>query len=151
MKKSLLLAVAVLALSACGTLSPTGAKTPAQIANQVCPVVQPTLVALQSLVGLAPNVEADLVVANTVVGTVCAVGAQVTAGNLQALVGQAFPALVAAVQSSPLPATQKNQIVLDLSAAQIIVSGALALNPPVTGLGLGVSIAAPAPATAASK
>ena len=140
MKRSLLL-LAVLALTACGITSPTGSKTPAQVAAQVCPPVQVTLSSLSGLVGLPPSVVADLAIANTVVGTVCGVGAVVTSGNLQAMLGQVVPALVAAVKASPISVEMQNQAILDLSVVQIILSGALALNPPVTGLGLGVSIA----------
>lgn len=143
-RKLLLLGSALLAGCASMTGVTSGSapqKTPAQIASQVCPVVQPTLASLQALVGLQPSIVADLGVASQVVATVCTVGSAVTTGNLQAMAGQVFPALVAA--AAALPKVQQNDTILALSAAQIILNGALALNPPLTSLGTAVPASAP--------
>lgn len=145
MKKSLLL-IAALVLGMAGCATNMSTQTPAQVADQVCPVVKSTMVSLSAL-SLGLSATSDLGRATLVVGAVCDVGKAVTTGNLQAMAGQVFPALVSVVKSTGMSVDQQNQVILDLSAAQIILTGALALNPPLTSIGTGIAV----PATPAAK
>lgn len=154
--RNLFVAALCVALAACGTLtagpgtpvgSPAG-KSPAQIAAQVCPPLQATLTSLQGLI-LAPSAMADIALASTAVNTVCALGSTVNLANLQTIVATALPALVTVVKASPLTVAQQNAIILDLSVAQIIISGALAVATPVPVTPAVAAAAASAPASAA--
>lgn len=153
--RNLLAAAICGALIGCGTLtagpgtpvgSPAG-KSPAQIAAQVCPPLQATLTSLQGLI-LAPSAMADIALASTAVNTVCALGSTVNLANLQTIVATALPALVTVVKASPLTVAQQNAIILDLSVAQIIISGALAVATPVPVTPAVAAAAASAPASA---
>lgn len=128
-----------------GCVTPPGQKppSPAQVASQFCPIVQPILA---QVAAMAPDPK--IATAQTVLGAVCAVGASVTTGNLQAVMGQVFPAIALQLtQSTLIPTAQRAVIQQDLLLAQLIVQGALALNPPLTSVG--TTVAAPAPAASA--
>lgn len=144
MKRFFLAAALVMSMAGCATQM--SAQSPAQVAAQVCPVVKTTLTSLGALT-LGISAASDLGRASLVVGAVCDIGGAVTTGNLQAMAGQVFPALVGVVKSTNMSIDQQNQVILDLSAAQIILTGALALNPPLTSIGTGVAV----PATPAAK
>jgi hypothetical protein len=120
-----------------GCQTPTGARqTPAQIAAQVCPPTTAAITALQGLQGLDATAINDLAKAAPVVDAVCAVGATITITNLQTLAQTGFPALVAIANASPLPAQQKNNVVLGLTATQIIFDAVLAADPAAATIAL---------------
>lgn len=117
--------------------------SPAQVAAQFCPIAQPIL---SQVAAMAPDPKVDA--AQAILTAVCTAGAAVTTGNLQAVMGQVFPAIATALaQSSLIPTDQRAKIQQDLLLAQLLVQGALALNPPLTSIG--TTVAAPAPAASA--
>jgi small basic protein len=118
--------IAILLLVVAGCTAPGQLKpeTPAQIATQVCPPLQTTMGALGALV-LDPKVTADLVIAGTAINMVCGAGATINLANLQTASATAVPVIVGAIKSSPLPDAQKNVLILDVTAAQIILQGAI--------------------------
>lgn len=116
---------AVIALSACGTQTTTGTstvQTPQQIAAQVCPPVETALTGLQSLVGLPLDAMAAINTAIPVVNGVCAASATVNLASLQTLQQTALPAIMNAVKASSMSAEQQNAVVLDITAAKLIVT-----------------------------
>lgn len=117
-------AVASMGLAACNATLPLKPETPAQIAAQVCPPLQTTMTALSALV-LDPKVTADLVIADTAVNLVCGAGAKIDLGSIQAMNASAVPVIIGAIKASPLPDGQKNMLILDVTAAQIILQGAI--------------------------
>lgn len=123
MKKHILALFAVIALAACGTTPTNGAstQTPQQIAAQVCPPVETALVGLQSLVGLPIETMTVINTAIPIVNGVCAAGATVDLASLQKFNQTALPALLSAVKASTLSAEQQNAIVLDITAAKLVV------------------------------
>lgn len=134
-------AFASLLVACANTAILPNAQPPAQVAARVCPIVQTTIVSLQVL-DLGVSSQASLATAATAVTTICALGSKISTGNLQSLAGNALPAIVDAIQASTLSAEKKKSIVLDLAIAQILLSGALALNPPLTSIGTDVPAAA---------
>lgn len=116
-------------LAACatpsGTSTPAAIQTPAKIAAHVCPAVQTTLDTLGLLVGLDPVVTADVAVADAASKLVCNVASKVTIPDLQTLSSKALPNLIAAVRGSTLTNDQKNAAILDLTAASVILNGAI--------------------------
>ena len=138
MKKSIKLTLACMAafaLAACVTPTatiapasgtgpatlPTLQQSPAQIAAQVCPPVQTALNGLNALVGLPAGAQADLKAITPIVDGVCAVGVTVNTTNLQQLAQDALPTIVSIVKASAMSAEQQNSVILDITAAQLIL------------------------------
>lgn len=123
MKKHILALFAVAVLAACGTTPATGtsAQSTQQIAAQVCPPVETALTGLQSLVGLPIETMAAINTAIPIVNGVCAAGATVDLASLQTFNQTALPALLSAVKASSMSAEQQNAIVLDITAAKLII------------------------------
>jgi|GEM_PF-5641603 len=127
--KSLTIAAATLSLIACTTPDGTtkngqtvNAPTPAQIATQVCPPVQTAMSGLNALVGLPEGTQKDLATIGPIVAGVCTVGATVNTENLQQLAQTALPAIVNVVKTSALSAEEQNAIIVDVTAAQLILT-----------------------------
>lgn len=120
----ILAALASMCLAACNATMPLKPESPAQIASQVCPPVQTTMTALSALV-LDPKVTADLVAADVAVGLVCGAGAKLDLSSLQAMNASVMPTLIGAIKAAPLSDQQKNMLILDVTAAQIILQGAI--------------------------
>ena len=95
---------------------------PAQIAAQVCPPVQTALTGLNELVDLPEGAQKDLKAITPIIDGVCAAGAAVKAGNLQQLAQTALPAIIDIVKTSVLSAEQQNAIIVDVTAAQLILT-----------------------------
>jgi hypothetical protein len=123
MKRFALILAAVL-LSACTATGGIKPQTPAQIAAQVCPPIQTTMTSLSAL-ALDPKVTADLAIADGAVNLVCGAGAKLDLSSLQAMNASALPAIIGAIKAAPLTDTQKNVLILDVTAAQIILQGAI--------------------------
>jgi hypothetical protein len=131
--QSLLIATALsVALSACTTpsnsdsagkdKSAASVPTPAQIAAQVCPPVQTAMSGLNALVGLPAEAQKDLAIVTPIVAAVCTVGATVNTDNLQQLAQTALPAIVNVVKTSALSVEEQNAIIVDVTAAQLILT-----------------------------
>ena len=123
MKKHILALFAVAVLAACGTTPATGtsAQSTQQIAAQVCPPVETALTGLQSLVGLPIDAMVSINTAIPFVYGVCSAGATIELSNLQAFNQTALPALMNAVKASAMSAEQQNAIVLDITAAKLVI------------------------------
>lgn len=130
MKKLFLIAVAF-ALTACAS-APAGQaiQTPAEVAARVCPPVQIALVSLQGLVGLPIDVQANLAAAVPVVAVVCNSTATINSVDLKALADQALPIILQVVKISGMEADKQNEIVLGISAAQIVLATVIQTLPP---------------------
>lgn len=98
------------------------APTPAQIAAQVCPPVQTAMTGLNALVGLPEGAQKDLATVGPIVAAVCTVGATVNTDNLQQLAQTALPAIVNVVKASALSAEEQNAVIVDVTAAQLILT-----------------------------
>ena len=124
MKRILVLASA-LALAACGT-PPAGGKaqTPAEVAAAVCPQVQGTLTALGAL-ALEPKAMADLAIAGEAVKVVCGAGAVVEFASLQTMANSSLPMILGAIKDAGLEAAEQNRLVLNVTAANLILNGAI--------------------------
>jgi hypothetical protein len=129
---------------ACATAPGAAKLTPAQIAAQVCPPTQAALTSLQALTGLPAVAQTDLTKAKPMVDAVCAAGATVNIANLQTLASTGIPAIVTIVQASPLPATDKNNVILGIAATQIILDAVLAADPQAAAIVIGGSTASAA-------
>jgi hypothetical protein len=104
------------------------APTPAQIAAQVCPPVQTAMTGLNALVGLPAGAQKDLAAITPIVAGVCTVGATVNADNLQQLAQTALPAIVNVVKASALSAEEQNAVIVDVTAAQLILTAVTQAN-----------------------
>lgn len=134
----------VLLLSGCASPQPVGTsgaaakpltlpiplnQTPAQIAEQICPPLQAALTGLDMLVGLPPTVKADLDAITPIVAGVCAAGATVDVSSLQALSKTALPTLINVVKASGLAVEKQNSVILDIEAAQFVLSAIVQAKP----------------------
>lgn len=136
MKKSVAILFALVAVSllcvACKT--PAGnTETPAQIAAQVCPPVQTSITALAALNGLPADAIDTLAKAAPIVDAVCGAGATVDFTSLAALNRTALPALIGIVKVSPLSPDEQNRVILDISAAQIVLTTVEAVQAAQVG------------------
>jgi hypothetical protein len=102
---------------------PVLAQTPAQIAARVCPALTVTVTNLQGLVGLSDATEAKLSNAHVIVAAACGAGAVVDLASLQTLLNTGIPALADLVRGAGLPNDDKNQLLLGLSVAQVVLAG----------------------------
>lgn len=59
------------------------------------------------------------------VGLVCGAGAKLDLSSLQAMNASVMPTLIGAIKAAPLGDQQKNVLILDVTAAQIILQGAI--------------------------
>jgi hypothetical protein len=118
--------VSIVAISLLSGCASTGivpiAQTPAQIAAQVCPLLQVTVSGMQALVGLPIGAQADLATAAPVISAVCSINATVDLASLQTLEQTALPTLIAAVKASTMATEDQNRVILDIDAAQLIIS-----------------------------
>jgi hypothetical protein len=144
---SLVLAVLALCLGACSSTGSLSVQTPAQIASQVCPPVQTTLTSLSFLV-LDPKVTADLAVAKGAVDLVCSAGEAINLASLQTMATTALPSVIEAIKASPMSVSDQNQAILDLTAASIILQGAIQAATPAAPVAAPVPVA---PASAAAS
>ena len=149
MKKNLLYtifaAIASIAIVAACTTPSGQQETPAQIAAQVCPPTQAALTSLQALNGLPEGATKDLATVAPIVNAVCSASATVTTVNLQSLAQNALPTIITIVKASPLSSDDQNKIILDVTAAQIIVDAVMAAQ-----VGGTAPIVMPAPVAAPS-
>ncbi len=115
-------------LSACtstGTTNGTAApamQTPAQVAAQICPPIQTALSGLNALAGLPLGAKADLDAVTPLVTGVCAAGETVNPASLQTLQQTALPAIINAVKASGMAVEQQNSVILDITAAQLVLT-----------------------------
>ncbi|WP_394779082.1 hypothetical protein [Undibacterium sp.] len=133
MKKllSVISVMTLLALAACSGV-PQGqvAQTPADVAARVCPPVQVALVSLQALAGLPLEAQANLAAATPIVAAVCSSKGVIGTADLQTMASQALPILLQVARASGLEVAEQNQIVLGISAAQIVLASVIATLPP---------------------
>jgi hypothetical protein len=131
MKRTIMLLVAgfvALLLSACSTvqLKPVSIPVipPAQLAQQVCPIVKADLDVLTSAVGLAilsPAQQSTVVTSiQPKFNAACSAAAAVDLADLQSFNADAFPALIAIVAAVPAIPNQP-AVLLGLQLAQPIV------------------------------
>jgi hypothetical protein len=124
---SLFAIAAVFALSACAVApAPNGhAQTPAEVAAAVCPNINTTLLSLGAL-ALEPKAMADIAIATEAVKLVCAPGAVVVDfSSLQNVANSSLPLLLGAVKDAGLEVAKQNELVLQLTGANIILNGAI--------------------------
>ena len=117
---------ACLMLSGCATPAPGGkVQTPAEVAAAVCPQINVTLMSLGAL-ALDPKAMADIAIANEAVKLVCAPGAVVVDfSSLQNVANSSLPLLLGAVKDAGLEVAKQNELVLQLTGANIILNGAI--------------------------
>lgn len=127
MKKSLCLLM--LTLTGCATVSGGSIQTPAQLAQEVCPAVQVTLVALKTDKSLSQTVLNDIAKAEPIVSQACQAGATVDTSSLQSLAATAFPLIIQVAQQSASPSLADNLI-----AAQAILNVVLAQAQTTQGV-----------------
>ncbi len=143
---SLLAALAICSLAACGTApvqdntTTAPALTPNQIATQICPALQVTIPAMQAIPGLPSGAYADLDrAAQLINGTsgqpgLCAAAKVLSAADVQSLEQVAFGLVLPLVQAS------NPKLGAELEAAQIVVGF-------VNAIEAGAQAGAPATAT----
>ena len=126
--KSLSFALVAACLMLAGCAAPaTGGKvqTPAEVAAAVCPQVNTTLLSLGAL-ALDPKAMADIAIGNEAVKLVCAPGAvAVDFASLQTMANSSLPLLLGAVKDAGLEVAKQNELVLQLTGANIILNGAI--------------------------
>ena len=118
---------ACLMLAGCAVSTVPGAKaqTPQQIAAAVCPQLNVTLLSLGAL-ALEPKAMADIAAATEVVKVVCEPGAvAIDFANLQTLANSSLPLLLGAVKDAGLAVEKQNELVLNLTGANILLNGAI--------------------------
>jgi hypothetical protein len=123
------LTVALL-ISACATPGDAGtgastsaaAQIPAEVVAKVCPPLQTALSGLNALVGLPASARADLDAVTPIIAGVCAAGATINLANLQTLQQTALPTIANTIKASGMAAEQQNSLILDITAAQIVLS-----------------------------
>lgn len=114
-----------LVLAGCAAPAAGGkAQTPQEIAAAVCPQVQGTLTALGAL-ALEPKAMADLEIAGKAVGVVCGAGAVVEFASLQTMANSSLPMILGAIKDAGLEAAEQNRLVLNVTAANLILNGAI--------------------------
>lgn len=119
--KTLLVGCAMTAmLVACSTVP----QQPADVAAKVCPSLTTTISSLQDLVGLSEEETALLDKAAKIVKPVCDMDfAKVQSMDLKTLAADAVPKLLVLVKGSKLLTDeQKNQVILGISAAKIVIA-----------------------------
>lgn len=118
---------AAVMLSAC-TVAPTApgghVQTAQEVAAAVCPPVNSTVLALGAL-ALEPKAMADLAIAAEAVKVACGAGAAVDFGSLQTLANSTLPSILGAIKGAGLEVAQQNQLVLNVTAANLILNGAI--------------------------
>jgi len=122
-----------LALSACSTVQlkpvPIPVIPPAQLAQQICPIVKADLDVLTSAVGLALLSPAQQSTVATSIqpkfNAACSAAAAVDLADLQSFNADAFPALIAIVAAVPAIPNQP-AVLLGLQLAQPIVQAVVA-------------------------
>jgi uncharacterized lipoprotein YajG len=125
MKRFLLVTLAALSLIAgCATQPGAVQKSPAEVAAAVCPQVNNTLLSLGAL-ALEPKAAADLAAAGEVVKLVCSAGAKVEFDGLQTMANSALPLILGTIKEAGLEAAEQNRLVLDVTAANLILNGAI--------------------------
>lgn len=150
MKRIALLAMlAAVALLAACTSIPAGSgagaavQTPAQIAAQVCPPVQTALAGLNALVGLPAGAKADLDTITPLVAGVCSAGATINLASLQTLQQTALPAIINAVKASGMAVEAQNSMILDIAAAQLVLTAVTQAQGNVTAPASAAAATAP--------
>jgi hypothetical protein len=126
------LAIAVF-LSACtstGTTASPATQNPAQVAAQICPPIQTALSGLNALAGLPAGAKADLDTVTPLVAGVCAAGESVNLASLQTLQQTALPAIINAVKASGMVVEQQNSVILDITAAQLVLTAVTQVQHP---------------------
>lgn len=120
MKKVLLFVALSLALFGCANQV---VQTPAQVAAKVCPSLTTTITALQGLVGMNEEEITFLADAQKIIKPVCEMDlAKVQFSDLKTMVNDAVPKLDYVIKLSPLTDEQKNQSLLVIAAAQIVIA-----------------------------
>lgn len=154
MKSLFIAALAAVCVAFAGCASapvPLTIPTPAQLASQVCPIVNADLNALASSTLLTSAQQTTLKDIESVNATVCSAGAAVSVSSLQAFNSTAFPALIAIVAAVPAIPNQP-AILLALTLAQPlvtqVVNAAVAAATPVAPASAVPAASAPVPASA---
>ena len=114
--KLIIAALVALSLVACASVG-QAAKTPAQVAAEVCPSVQAVLAVLSVPGAVDPAVDADLLVAAPAVSAVCNGGQLVQLSDLKSL-SSIVPLLIKVVNLSPLPQADKQAAILGVAIVQ---------------------------------
>jgi hypothetical protein len=70
------------------------------------------------------------------VDAVCAAAAEVNTSSLVNLATTALPAIITIVKASPLSPDDQNRVIVDVTAAEIILDAALSAMPPAAVGGL---------------
>jgi hypothetical protein len=115
--------------------APISAQTPAQIAAQVCPPVQTAMTGLNALAGLPEGAQKDLATITPMVAAVCTVGATANIDNLQQLAQTALPAIVNVVKASALSVEEQDAIIVDVTAAQLVLTAVTQAQANITASG----------------
>lgn len=114
--KLIIAALVALSLVACASVGQV-AKTPAQVAADICPSVQAVVAVLSVPGAVDPAVDADLLVAAPVVSSVCNGGQLVQLSDLKSL-SSIVPVLIKVVNLSPLPPADKQAAILGVAIVQ---------------------------------
>ena len=114
--KLIIAALVALSLVACASVGQV-AKTPAQVAADICPSVQAVVAVLSVPGAVDPSVEADLLVSAPIVSAVCNGGQLVQLSDLKSL-SSIVPVLIKVVNLSPLPQADKQAAILGVAIVQ---------------------------------
>ena len=126
MKKIFVLLIALF-ITACTTTGqpinlPLKIIPPAQLAAQVCPILQADLPLLQLPGVLDPALEAKLQIAIPMIDVACTNAASIKVVDLQTFVNQGVPFLLKVVQASNLPAEQKQLLTINITIANSLIA-----------------------------
>lgn len=121
MKRSILLFIAFVALTACQT---TGGTAPslADIQAKVCPPVKAVLVVLENSPTVDTTLRTRLQGVEPLVFIACSGEIKADAVSLHELADQALPVLLEVIAAAPLSDDQKNAAILGIAVAQAAIS-----------------------------
>lgn len=128
MKKILVLCLALM-ITACASISqplanlpPIKIIPPAQLAAQVCPILQADLPLLQIPGVLDPALQERLAIAIPMINVACANASSIKVVDLQTFVNQGVPFLLKIVQASNLPSEQKQLLTINITIANSLIA-----------------------------
>ena len=116
-----------------GNLPPIKLIPPAQLAADVCPILQADLPLLQIPGILPPDAEAQLLVIVPMVDVACANAGSIKVTDLQTFVKTGVPTLIKIINAASMPDSQKRLLTIDITLANSIVA------PIVTSLEQGTA------------
>ena len=107
----------MLLLAGCQTAP--GKPTPAEVAAQVCPPLEATILVLRNSPAISAESQAAIASGEPLVKALCAPGAIADATGLLDVVDRMIPVLTTAVATSDFPDQDKNNILLDIALIKI--------------------------------